>query len=82
MTTSQLRNNLHQLIDTISDKNVLQAIETILSSKEEIVGYSISGEPLTINEYKKKIKTATDRVDAGEYFSHAEVKKQFSFARK
>ena len=76
MPPSAIRSHLHKLIDSIQDENILQAVQTILSNQNNIIGYSVQGEPLTEEKLKAKVKAASQRVKNGKFTPHVDVKKQ------
>ena len=53
MATSDLRIELHQLIDTVDDQ-FMQAVHGLVSAyikKDEVIGYEADGTPVTANEF-------------------------------
>lgn len=69
MTTSEIRQKLHQYIDESEEKKV-QAIYTLL--EEEIT----NGGHISIEQYNKEIEEAEAEIENGEYITHEELKKQ------
>lgn len=47
-----------------------------VSIDNDIVAYSIKGDPLTKTEYVKQIKEAEERIDNGQYTSHSDLLKK------
>ena len=57
----------------------LRRLEEVLLSEvdeEEIVAHTAGGEPLSREEYVKRIKEADEAIDRGEYLSHEDIKKE------
>lgn len=78
MATVKLKSDLHKLIDSIDDTNVLKAVHTILSRQDEVIGYTVKGVPITASDLRKKVKEASQRVKSGNFVSHSDLKKQIA----
>lgn len=73
MSVAELKTNLHQLIDDISDSKMLQAIYTLLSNKgEEKTDW---WDELSVKE-KASIERGLKNVKEGRVHSHSEVMKK------
>ena len=66
-----------------TDENVLNEVEAIYNikfkekkSSNDIVAYTISGEPLSKEMYIQKIKEAEASFDAGNFITSEELKKK------
>lgn len=70
MSSAELKYSLHQLIDEITDKNVLQAVYTLLSKASEDDDWwnSLS------EKSKQSILRGLDDADNGRFVSDQEVK--------
>lgn len=70
MSSAELKYSLHQLIDGITDKNVLQAVYTLLSKASEDDDWwnSLS------EKSKQSILRGLDDADNGRFVSDQEVK--------
>jgi hypothetical protein len=78
MSTVELKTDLYQLIDGITDNNVLKAIHTILkkSIDNDIVGYSSDRKPLTKKAFIKRIEKAEAEIKKGHYTTIEALKKE------
>ncbi len=78
MTTAAIKNNLHNLIDAVRDNTILKAVQTILEKevKNEIVGYTVEGKPLTRELMEAELEEAERDIEAGRVISHAQLKKE------
>ena len=67
MATSDLRVELHQLIDNVDDQ-FMQAVHSIVSAyvkKDEIIGYEANGNPVTANEFLEYADNAVKEMKEG-----------------
>ncbi len=73
MNATELKSDLHKLIDKVSDVNILQAIKVILAkeseNKEDWAG-NLS------DTLKEEIEASIEEADQGKTISHAEAIKQ------
>ena len=80
MRALDLRNTIFNKLNTIEDfsmlKGVLEYIEDLKNDKNEIVAYTINGEPLTKEMYVKKVKDADVSVEAGRYTTMDDLEKE------
>jgi hypothetical protein len=80
MSSLEIKEFIHRQIDGMKDERFLQAIYSMLNSyvkvEDKIVGYKSSGEPITRKKLKKEVMEAEKRIDAGEYTTHDELKKE------
>lgn len=70
MSTSELRSNLHQLIDRISDQSILEAVYTLLSGNRTET--SDWWDELS-EDQKKSIELGLKDVEEGRTIPHNEV---------
>ena len=73
MGTSELKSNLHQLIDDINDRSILKAVHTLLSAKhieEEDWWDELS------KEQKTSIEIGLKEAEDGKVIPHDDVMKQ------
>ncbi|MEL6558697.1 MAG: hypothetical protein AAFQ94_10970 [Bacteroidota bacterium] len=70
MELAELRLQLHQIIDSVTDKANLEALCTLL------VGTDSSGQPMSIEEYNKAIDEARQQVKEGRYKSVEGLEKE------
>jgi hypothetical protein len=47
-----------------------------LASDEEIVAYTVVGEPLNAAQYKKRVLEADAAIDRGEFITHEDLKRK------
>ncbi len=62
----ELKDCIAQL-DVSQKKSILELIKSFVNKEEEI-------KPQTIEEYNKELEEAVKRIEAGEYYTHEEVK--------
>ena len=84
MTTSQIKNNLHKYIDR-ADERFLSVIYAMMSEymkttssdkKNEDEEYAKPGKPMSLATLKKRIREAEVNIDAGNYTTHENLKKE------
>ncbi len=72
---SNVRIELHQMIDRIEDVKVLEAVYTLLSN--QTVSYAVKGQPLTQMAYEAMIEEGEEDIRMEKVHSHEEVKAHF-----
>ncbi|OEJ99342.1 hypothetical protein A8C32_09265 [Flavivirga aquatica] len=75
MGAIELRNTILNKLNAIEDSSMLQGVLRYIeehSSKDEIVAYTVQGEPLTKKKYIQKVKDA----EKGNFISSEELKKR------
>ncbi len=67
-----------KMVNNIDDERFLQAIEAMLETYQQnnTVTYTVVGEPLNIEQYRKHIQQIIKEVEAGETISHEDLKKE------
>jgi len=63
----------------VDKESVLEELKKILlsnSNKEEIVGYSTEGKPLTLKEYQQKVQKGIDDIASGNFTSDEDFAKE------
>ena len=77
MSTQEIKNELHQYIDH-ADLTFLKMVHAMskVYEKENIVGYSTDGNPITPQILKNRVKAASKRVKSGEFISQEEIEKE------
>jgi len=73
MDIVELRTDLHNMIDKISDSNVLNAIKTLLTGKTAI--QSDSWDEVSEQD-RKAIEEGLEQLDRGEYLTRSEVREK------
>jgi hypothetical protein len=80
MSSLEIKEFIHKQIDGLKDERFLEAIYSMLNSyikdEDKIVGYTSSGEPITLQRLKNDVLEAEKRIDAGEYTTQKELKKE------
>ena len=61
-----------QKLMNVNKESLLSKIETLLD-KEMIVAYTISGTPLTKNDYDMRLKNAENQISEGKFLSQDEL---------
>lgn len=73
MDIGELRTDLHNMIDKISDSNVLNAVKTLLSGKVASEG---DWWDEVSDQDRKAIEEGLEQLDRGEYLTRSEVRKK------
>lgn len=84
MNTANLKNKLIQSIHT-ADERLLRILNAVFESysegntqdEEEVVAYSVDGEPLTRNRYRELNDQAEASYQNGHYSTHEQIKEKF-----
>lgn len=74
MDVTELRTDLHNKIDKITDRNILQALRTLLSNKA--IEKSDWWDTIT-EEERKEIELGLAEAERGEVIPHEEVMKKY-----
>ena len=74
MDVTELRADLHNLIDKISDKNILKAVRTLLSEK---AATKADWWDTISQEEQEEIEQGISEADRGEVTPHEEVMKKY-----
>ncbi len=79
MGSLELREKLHQYINK-ADERVLRIMTAVFESytntEESVVAYSVKGEPLSKEEYLKRIKAADRAIDEGAFTTTEDLEKE------
>ena len=70
-----IKSELHELIDSVEDNKVLEAVHTLLSN--QVVAFSIEGKPLKRGDYEASVDEGERDILASNTHSHEEVKTFF-----
>ncbi len=83
MDTMELRNKLLKYINT-ADERVLRIVNAVFesyresdTSEEEIVAYTVNGEPLTRKKYIELNDQAEAAYHQGNFTTHEQIKEKF-----
>ncbi len=73
-----LKASIIEKIKGIDDERFLQAVEAMLETYQQsnATTYTIAGEPLNTDQYRRHIQQIIKEVDAGETISHEDLKKE------
>ncbi|MFP3860389.1 MAG: hypothetical protein ACLFUW_06165 [Bacteroidales bacterium] len=74
MDVTELRADLHNMIDKISDRNILKAVRTLLSEK---VATKADWWDTISQEEREEIEQGLSEADRGEVTPHEEVMKKY-----
>lgn len=82
MTVQDYKVSISGLLFDVEDKAVLEACFFLLEkhltikrakNKQKVVGYSLSGEPITVAQLEKEVSEAISRVRAGQGIKHEDL---------
>ena len=85
MTVQDYKVSISGLLFDVEDKAVLEACFTLLEkhltikkakNKQKIVGYALSGEPITVAQLEKEVSGAVERVKKGKGIRHEDLLKE------
>jgi len=82
MSATELQTQLHKIIDQVTDKNVLQAIHTLLSSQIHIYGHTSEGKATAKKELDILLATSEEEIRTGKTISSHDLKKEIKSWRK
>ncbi len=79
MSVNVMRSEVFELLNNVKDEKLIEVYRDIFLSllkidNTTIIGHSISGEPLNVNSLKKEVLEAQERMKAGNYIAHKDVK--------
>lgn len=82
MDSTQIRNEVHQIIDQI-DESFLNVVHSMLDSYMQqkgnpVIGYDVDGNPKHAKEMEEVYKARVLRVEQGEYTSIEDLRKESS----
>jgi len=75
MDLQTVKLNVMQKIMGVTTPSLLDKINELLDH-EMIVGYTVDGEPLTLDAYNKRLKKAVEQLKAGEFISQEDLEKE------
>lgn len=75
MDLQTVKLNVIQKIMGVSTPSLLDRINKLLDH-EMIVGYTVKGEPLTLESYNKRLEKAEQQLEAGEFISQEDLEKE------
>jgi hypothetical protein len=75
MNTSQIKKELHQLIEN-GDERFLRLVHAVATNYNCNEDYTLPGSPMSVNEYKSRIRKAKERVKAGYFTTQENLEKE------
>lgn len=82
MDTSELRLELHRIIDQVKDNNILRAIHMLLSSQLNIFAHTVDGKPLTKEELDNMLELSEEDIKAGRLTNQKDLKEEIKSWKK
>ncbi|MFN7118394.1 MAG: hypothetical protein ACK4TA_16475 [Saprospiraceae bacterium] len=79
MSATQIREELHRIIDIADDRMVTAVyamMQNYLQNDESIVAYTTSGEPLTRSEFINQVNTAYEAAKQGKVVTTKDLLKE------
>ena len=83
MSSINLKKEVMEKISN-ADEPLLKRVKSAIEDYEEntVVAYSVTGEPLTITEYRQEILKAEEDIKVGSYFTTEELQRQIENWKK
>lgn len=77
MGTLELKDSVLQSINT-ADERLLKVVKAVIESyqEDEIVAYTVNGNPLTRDEYKIELTQAIAEINSGKFISQEDLEKE------
>lgn len=82
MSATELQTQLHKIIDQVTDKNILQAIHTLLSAQVNSYGQTTKGKAITKKELDIMLASSEEEIRLGKTTSSIDLKKEIKAWRK
>ncbi len=82
MNTSELKFELHQIIDQVKDNRILEAVYTILSSQVSIFAYTADNRPVTKGELDITLAASEEDIKNGRIMNQSDIKKEIKTWKK
>ena len=74
MSTAQLKEELHQYVNQ-GDKRLLHMMQAIAKAYHEN-DYTMPGNPMSVGEYKERIKEAKSNIEAGYFTTQEDLERE------
>lgn len=73
-----LKTSIIQMVNDIDDERFLEAVKAMLETYRESNAsiYTVVGEPLNAEQYRKHIQQIIEEVESGEFVSHEDLRKE------
>jgi hypothetical protein len=82
MNTSELKLELHQIIDQVKDSRILEAVYTMLSSQVKIFAHTTDNNPVTKEELDLMLNSSEQDITAGRLIDQNDIKNEIKTLRK
>jgi len=82
MSATELKSQLHKIIDKVTDKSILEAMHTLLSAQMNVYGHSTSGKPISKNELDRMLNVSEEEIKTGKTTTARDLKKEIQSWRK
>lgn len=74
MSTTEMKATIQRYIDEDNEEKIEKMYASVI--EDEIIGYTIDGKPTFAKEFKKEAEEILQRMEAGEYKTIQELKKE------
>ena len=81
MKTTELQSELHKIIDQVRDKEILQAVHTLLASQIPSFAF-LAGGPLTKEDIDKMLQASEEDIKYGRVIKQRILKEEIKTWRK
>jgi hypothetical protein len=77
MGALDLKDSVLQSIN-LADERLLKVVKAVIESyqEDEIVAYTVNGNPLTRNQYKIELTQAIEKINQGKFISQEDLEKE------
>ena len=77
MGALELKDSVLQYINS-ADERLLKVVKAVIESyqENEIVSYTVNGNPLTRNQYKIELTKAVEEINSGKFISQEDLEKE------
>ncbi|WP_396184936.1 hypothetical protein [Flavobacterium sp.] len=77
MGALELKDSVLQYINS-ADERLLKVVKAVIESyqENEIVSYTVNGNPLTRNQYKIELTKAIEEINSGKFISQEDLEKE------
>ena len=77
MGALELKDSVLQYINS-ADERLLKVVKAVIESyqEDEIIAYTVNGNPLTRNQYKIELTEAIEEINQGKFISQEDLEKE------
>lgn len=77
MGALELKESVLQYINS-ADERLLKVVKAVIESyqEDEIIAYTVNGNPLTRNQYKIELTEAIEEINRGKFISQEDLEKE------